>query len=174
MTEIRPADLAIRPLVEADAELLVAATRGETGHTLWGPRPVGPFDLADARAALREWQGDKVSYGILAGPDLLGAVGVMRDAPDSAEVAYWVRPESRRLGVAAHGLVAVTERAHATIRTLWLEIAPDNVASRRLAARAGYRYRTTLAHHCRYWRTDDPATDEWHDCLIWTYSDVDR
>lgn len=169
MTELRSGDLVLRPLTDADAPLLVTATRSETGHTMWGPWPVGPLALSDARSALRDWQGDKVSFGILAGDDLLGAVGVLRDGPDSAEMAYWVRPESRRQGVATRGLVAVTEWAHATIGRLWLEIEPANVASQRLAERTGYRYETTLPHHCRFWNTDDPATDEWHDCLIWTH-----
>jgi RimJ/RimL family protein N-acetyltransferase len=173
MTEPCSADLVIRPLVENDAELLVAATRGETGHTMWAPWPIGPLDLANATSALRDWQGDKLSYGLFAGRELVSAVGVLRDGPDSAEMAYWVRPESRRQGVAFRGLVAVTGLAHRTINRLWLEIEPNNVASRRLAERAGYRYETTLPQHCRYWRTDDPATDEWHDCLIWTHSTVD-
>ena len=162
-------DLVVRLLTEADAPLLVAATRCETNHSMWRPWPLGSFDLAGARAALREWQGDKQSFGILSGDDLLGAVGVLRDGPDSAEVAYWVRPESRGQGVASYGLAVVTERAHARIRRLWLEIEPANTASRNLARRAGYRYERTLPRHCRYWHTDDPAADEWHDCLIWTH-----
>lgn len=162
-------DLVVRLLTEADAPLLVAATEGEMDHTMWRPWPHGPFDLAGARSALREWQGDKQSFGILSGGDLLGAVGVLRDGPDSAEVAYWVRPESRRQGVASYGLAVVTERAHTRIGHLWLEIEPANTASRNLARRAGYRYQRTLPHHCRHWHTDDPATDEWHDCLIWTH-----
>ncbi|HEX5113934.1 MAG TPA: GNAT family N-acetyltransferase [Pseudonocardiaceae bacterium] len=171
MTQMPAGGLVIRPLVESDASLLVEATRGETDHTMWRPWPIGPFDVAGAREALRDWQGDKVSYGILSGADLLGAVGVMRDGPDSAEMAYWVRPESRRQGIGAYGLAEVTRLAHGTIGHLWLEIEPANTASQRLAAKAGYRYGTTLPRHCRLWLTDDPATDEWHDCLIWTYEE---
>ncbi|HEX3647325.1 MAG TPA: GNAT family N-acetyltransferase [Pseudonocardiaceae bacterium] len=169
MDELRSGDLVVRPLTEADAPLLAAATAGETDHTMWRPWPIGPIGLADARSVLREWQGAKLSFGILSDYDLLGAVGVLWDAPDSAEVAYWVRPESRRQGLASRGLALVTEWAHRETRRLWLEIEPANTASQNLARRAGYRYQTTLPHHCRCWLTDDPATDEWHDCLIWTH-----
>ncbi|HEY1575241.1 MAG TPA: GNAT family N-acetyltransferase [Pseudonocardiaceae bacterium] len=172
MTPMPAGGPVVRPLAESDASLLVAATSGETGHTMWRPWPIGPFDLAGAREVLRDWQGDKVSYGILSGADLIGAVGVLRDGPDSAEIAYWVRPGSRRQGVASYGLAEVTRLAHATIERLWLEIEPANTASQRLAAKAGYRYETTLPHHCRFWHTDDPASDDWHDCLIWTYESV--
>ena len=39
------ADLRLRPLVTADAALLVEATGGEPGRSLWGAYPVGHYSL---------------------------------------------------------------------------------------------------------------------------------
>lgn len=47
-------DLVVRLPTEADAPLPVAATEGEMDHTTWRPWPLGPFDLAGARSALRD------------------------------------------------------------------------------------------------------------------------
>lgn len=63
----------------------------------------------------------------------------LSDAPDSAELAYWVRPEARGRGLATAALTRLTTLAHERGFTrLWLEIRPDNTASRRVAERAGF------------------------------------
>ena len=166
--------LRLRTLTGADAALLVEATSGESAAALWGPRPAGPYSLVDAEAALRSWDpvGGQVSYGVLRGARLVGAVGLMLDDdPGSAEVAYWVRPEDRRQGIAGRAVAALTEWAHrdGELSRLWLEIDPGNTASLRLAARAGYRAEGRLPRHCRTWVDDDPARDVWRDCLIFAH-----
>jgi hypothetical protein len=47
--------LLLRVLGAADATVLAEATSGEPGPALWGPRPVGPYSLRDAQAALAAW-----------------------------------------------------------------------------------------------------------------------
>jgi RimJ/RimL family protein N-acetyltransferase len=164
----------LRTLTAEDASLVVEATSGETGRALWGARPVGPYSLSDAQAALELWDWrteGQTSYGVIEGGRLVAALGVMSDDRGSAELAYWVRPENRRRGVALLALRALSEWVHrnADVSCLWLEINPENVASQRLAHRAGYRLAERLHDHCRSWVSDDPARDVWHDCLIWTY-----
>lgn len=168
-------DLRLRTLTGRDAALLVEATRAEPGRALWGPRPVGPYSLEDAVAALRAWDPRgrrQVSFGVLQGGRLVGALGLMPDGPDSAELAYWVRPEDRRRGIALRGVRAVTAWAHASagLARLWLEIDPGNTPSLRLAERAAYRLERRLPRHCRTWTSDDPEHDTWHDCLIWVHA----
>ncbi len=170
--------LRLRTLTIDDVELVVQATSTETGPALWAPHPAGPYTLKDAHAALRAWDPDagaQVSYGILDNDHLLGALGLMPDAPYSAELAYWVRPQSRRQGLALRAIHALTRWAHqdAGLTRIWLEINPDNTASRRLAERAGYRYEQRIANHCRTWTSPEPENDTWHDCLIWTHTDPD-
>jgi RimJ/RimL family protein N-acetyltransferase len=168
------AGLRLRTLTTRDVELVVQATGTETAPALWGPRPAGPYTPRDAHAALNAWDPDagrQASYGILKHDRLLGALGLMPDGPGSAELAYWVRPENRRQGLALHAIHALTRWAHqdAGLGRIWLEINPDNTPSLRLAERAGYRYEQRLPHHCRAWTATDPSQDTWHDCLIWTH-----
>lgn len=172
------AGLRLRTLTSHDAELVVQATGTETAPALWAPHLAGPYTLKDAHAALRAWDpaaGGQVSYGILDNDHLLGALGLMPDGPRSAELAYWVRPQSRRQGLALRGIHALTRWAHqdAGLTRIWLEINPGNTASRRLAERAGYRYEQRIAQHCRTWTSPEAEHDTWHDCLIWTHTDPD-
>jgi RimJ/RimL family protein N-acetyltransferase len=175
MVDLDLGDLRLRTLTGEDAPLLVDATRVEPGRALWGPHPSGPYSLEDARSAMREWDpqaGGQVSVGVLRDGRLVGALGVMPDAPGSAELAYWVRPEERRRGIALRGLEALTGWAHTTggLPRVWLEIDPGNGPSLRLAERAGYRMEGRLPRHCRAWDSDDPERDRWHDCVIWSHS----
>src|SRR5262245_3977966 len=162
-------DLRLRTLTVQDAGLLVEATRAESAPALWGPRPAGPYSSDDAHAALEAWDPTtpgQVSYGVLTGPRLVAALGLIPDDAPTAELAYWVRPDKRRRGIGLRGVGAVTQWAHqhADLQRVWLEISPDNPASLRLAQRAGYRFDQRLPHHCRAWTTDDPDRDVWHDC----------
>lgn len=166
--------LTMRVLTPEDAGLLVEATGAETAAVLWGPRPAGPYALADASAVLAEWDragGGPFSVGVLRAGRLLGAVGLMPDRPGSVEVAYWVRPEERGRGIASGAVRAVTPWAHDVLAAprLWLEINPDNEPSLRLARSVGYRYAERLPRHCREWTSADPDRDTWHDCLIWVH-----
>jgi RimJ/RimL family protein N-acetyltransferase len=166
-------ELHLRTLYPADAPLLVEATRRERAPAVWGPRPDGPYTLADAIAALDRWTAARgqLSYGLLRAGELLGAFGLMLDGPDSAELAYWVRPEQRRQGLAGRGIVAMTDWAHrAGLTRLWLEIDPDNEASRRVALRGGYELEQRLARHCRLWTDEDEERDTWRDCAIWSHT----
>ena len=97
---------------------------------------------------------------------------MLDDTPHSAELAYWVRPESRRQGLALRGIRALTSWAHdeADLSRIWLEIDPANAASQRLADRADYVYEERLSNHCRMWISEDPERDSWHDCLIWAHT----
>jgi RimJ/RimL family protein N-acetyltransferase len=173
--QLEMGDLRLRTLSPDDAALLVEATRYEQARALWGPRPAGPYSLDDARMALRQWdpaRGEQASYGVLRADRLVAAVGLMLDGPQSAELAYWVRPEERRRGIGLRSVDALTAWAHrgAGLARLWLEIDPGNTASLELARRAGYRLEQRLPRHCRAWLAEDPERDQWHDCLIFTHT----
>ena len=169
--------LRLRTLTTRDVDLVVQATSAETGRALWGPHPSGRYTPRDARAALESWDpyaGRQVSYGLVEHDHLLhGVLGLMLDAPGSAELAYWVRPESRRRGLALRGIHALTHWAHreAGLERIWLEINPDNSPSLRLADRAGYSFEQRIANHCRTWTAPDPRDDTWHDCLILVHAE---
>lgn len=167
--------LHLRTLTDQDADLLVEATSGENSRALWDAHPRGPYSAHDARRALRAWDqhtAHQASYGILDDHRLLGALGLMPDGPRSAELAYWIRPEHRRRGLALRAVRTFTPWAHVHLECsrIWLEIDPDNTPSLRLADRAGYRLEQRLPNHCRTWSSEDPRHDTWHDCLIWTHT----
>jgi RimJ/RimL family protein N-acetyltransferase len=171
-------DLLMRALVSDDAALLAEATSGESAPALWGPRPAGPYSLQDARAALAAWDpaaGGQFSLGVFGDRQILGAVGLMRDCPGSAELAYWVRPEQRGRGIASRAVRAATSWVHHRLAAprLWLEIRPGNEPSLRVARRAGYRFEQRLPRHCRDWSIQDAERDSWHDCLIWVHGSSD-
>jgi RimJ/RimL family protein N-acetyltransferase len=110
-------DVRLRTLTRRDAALLVEATRAESDRALWGPRPAGPYSLEDARSALQAWdprRHGQASFGALQGERLVAALGLMPDGPHSAELAYWVRPEQRRRGIALRTVQALTAWAHTT------------------------------------------------------------
>jgi RimJ/RimL family protein N-acetyltransferase len=166
--------LHMRALVRGDAALLTEATSGESAPSLWGPRPAGPYSSRDAQTALSEWDpaaGGQFCLGILRDRQLLGAVGLMPDHPGSIELAYWVRPEQRRRGIASRAVHAATLWAHDDLAAprIWLEIQPGNKASFGVAERAGFRFEQLLSRHCRDWSDEDAERDSWHDCLIWTH-----
>lgn len=168
-------DLRLRTLTGGDAALLVEATRVEPGRALWGPHPSGPYSLEDARAAMRAWDPGRhgqVSVGVFEGERLVAALGLMPDGPRSAELAYWVRPERRRRGIAPRAVRALTNWAHTAggLGRVWLEIDPGNAPSLAVAERAGYRFEARMPDHCRAWTSDDPERDSWHDCLIWAHT----
>ena len=62
------------------------------------------------------------------------------------EIAYVVAPAARGRGIASGAVVLLSEWAFARLelQRLQLSIRPDNVASRRVAEKAGYRYEGTL------------------------------
>ncbi|MFE5403319.1 GNAT family N-acetyltransferase [Streptomyces sp. NPDC056580] len=168
-------DLRLRTLVSTDAALLVEATSGEPGRSLWGAHPVGPYSLRDAQVALAAWDpatAGQFSLGILRGRRLLGAVGLIPERPGSTELAYWVRPEARGRGIASRAVIAVTLWIHDELAAprVWLEIEPGNEPSLRLAQRVGYRFEQRLSRHCRQWTHQDAERDSWHDCLIWVHT----
>jgi RimJ/RimL family protein N-acetyltransferase len=108
---------------------------------------------------------------VLRADRLVAALGLMLDGPQSAELAYWVRPEQRRRGIGVRSVVALTAWAHRSgLARLWLEIDPGNTASLELARRAGYQLEQRLPRHCRAWLEEDPDRDQWHDCLIFAHT----
>jgi RimJ/RimL family protein N-acetyltransferase len=149
-------ELYIRTLRAHDVALIVEATSGESAPSLWGPQPSGPYVERDARAALRRWDPDtseRVSFGVFDDQRMEGAVGLMLDDAGGAELAYWVRPESRGRGAATRSVRAITTWAHdvAGLARIWLEIHPDNGPSRLVAQRTGFDLELKQSDHCWIW-----------------------
>jgi RimJ/RimL family protein N-acetyltransferase len=76
----------------------------------------------------------------------MGRVGLGLHAPGFAAIGYWVDPGARKLGVASDAVRAVCRWAFATLDLEIIEWRCEvgNVASRRVAERAGFRIEATL------------------------------
>ena len=108
-----------------------------------------PYSQSDARAfiehAARGWaEGSEATFVIAGAPsgDGLGTVGLHLVADDAglAGIGYWLRREARGHGAAtiAVRLVSVWAFEELGIQRLDLITAPENVASQRVAERAGF------------------------------------
>jgi RimJ/RimL family protein N-acetyltransferase len=108
-----------------------------------------PYAAADAgafieRAALAWAEGIAATFVISNAPDGagLGTIGLHRAAGDTglAEVGYWLARAARGRGAATTAVQLVSRWAFAVvgIDRLSLQTAPENVASQRVAERAGF------------------------------------
>lgn len=156
--------IALRRWQAADAPALARICR-DPEIQRWTLVP-GDYDLQAARDFLASadagWRdGSLVALAIVAAGDpatVLGAVGLGRRdrAAESAEAGYWVAPEARRRGVATGGLELLTAWAFGTLglRRLELHVMAGNVASERVARRAGYRRTGTGTAAAKHGQTE--------------------
>lgn len=140
------ADIALRPPEPGDVEWITRACQDpEIQRWTMVPRPYLP---EHAEMFVRNELGSLEPLVVVDGVtgEGLGASGLKSIDPDTGQVesGYWVAPWARGRGVAVAALEHVKERAAAVGGTsLVLLIAPGNVASIKVAERAGFR----LAEH---------------------------
>ena len=153
--------LVLRPFAEADVPGLVAAY-GDPAIQQWHARSMTE-DEARAWVAAREGRWGAESGGdwaVTDGGALVARVGLrtLSLAEGWAEAAYWVVPAARGRGVAARALDAVAAWLFDDVGLHRLELvhAVGNVASCRVAAKAGFRLEGTK-------RRQTLHPDGWHD-----------
>ena len=129
-----------------DAEAHLAGEDEEHARRFgWYP---GRSTPATVRAAIVRWQQEWRSGGtrrafatrIVATGELVGGCELRVIEPRLAHVSYWTFPAHRRLGFAGRAVRLATDYAFAElgVERLEIHVAPDNVASRRVAFRAGF------------------------------------
>jgi RimJ/RimL family protein N-acetyltransferase len=162
--------LALRKLRFADAPWIAAACkRPEMARFI--PMLPSPYSEADALAfveyAERAWDdGSSAPFAIeTAEGEPLGAVEVHLSAidPGLAGVGYWLRPEGRGRGAATEAVSLVCEWAFRAlgVERMSLITDPENVASQRVAERAGFRREGLL----RAW---EPTRDGRRDSVMFS------
>jgi [ribosomal protein S5]-alanine N-acetyltransferase len=146
--------LNVRPLVADDAKY-VGEIFGDRQTRRWLPFPTGdgPFDgigwCTDLAAACRD-AGDGDHYGVIRREDdrLVGCLWTRRTdwTARSTEVSYAVAPQTRGFGVAAEAVdaLAIALILEHGFQRVELRVAPGNVASRRVAEKAGFTYEGLL------------------------------
>jgi RimJ/RimL family protein N-acetyltransferase len=136
----------LRPWREADLPEIVRCFDDEE-IARWLPPIPQPYSDADARewfATLRPRlaSGDGAAFAIVDAETaaLLGGIGLRSEGDRRVEVGYWVRRERRGEGIAPRALRLISEWAieGLGVARVQLHADVDNVASRRVAERAGF------------------------------------
>lgn len=140
--ELRDGELVLRPLGLGDLDDVVAACSDPEipRFTLLVPSPYTEQDgrdfLTRVDAQWREGASER-TFAVTAGGTFLGVVGI---GLDTGVIGYWMRRESRNRGWTTRAVVAVVEWARGEgLRRFSLTTHPDNVASQRVAQKAGFR-----------------------------------
>lgn len=151
--ELRTERLRLRP-PDRDrdfADMVLACSDPDVARFVY--RIPSPYTVADAEAlftrASSGWaDGDWKLFVIADAPTetFLGAVFV--ELRESGEVGYLLAPEARGRGVMAEAVRGVVSWAHECggIRRLFLTTDPANIASQRVAERAGFVKTGILGH----------------------------
>lgn len=143
---IRLAGLVLRPWEPGDAPCLVTALDDAEIHRFLDQLP-DPYTLDDAHAFIARARcdysdGSGAALAITRNGTIVGGIGLTlsRRMPRRGEVGYWVAASARSQGVATAALGGVVEWALTGLglHRVQLHAAVANVASQRVAERAGF------------------------------------
>ena len=137
------ARLILRPLVPGDAEALQALS-DEPAIAAAIPFIARPFTLAAARALIgKNGGGQDCFLGLWqrSGEALVGVVGLHLRGARDLEIGYWIGSGFRGQGYASEAGAAALERVEALLprRRVIAECRPENLASRRVLEKLGFR-----------------------------------
>jgi RimJ/RimL family protein N-acetyltransferase len=154
--ELREADILLRPWRETDVPAIASAC-SDSDIARFIPQMPSPYAEDDARDYVRRsaehWKSDeRRSFAVVDEQtgELLGSVDVRLGEVGS--IGYWMAPWARGRGVAMRALVllsrwAIRERG---VERLELTTHPDNIASQRVAEKAGFVREGVLRSHIRF------------------------
>ena len=130
--------IVLRAYTEDDVPALVAALN-DREISRWTRVPF-PYTEEDAREFLRSTSETAFAVTNKRTGELLGGIGLRLPAEGIGEVGYWVRREARGRGVATRALLVLSRWAleEQGLARLQLTAEPGNVASQRVAEKAGY------------------------------------
>jgi RimJ/RimL family protein N-acetyltransferase len=151
--ELREADLVLRPWTEDDVLALVAGCN-DPEIAYWIPTIPHPYSVDDARAFVRgEVRDDHDALAIELAGDVVGGIGLGVNAHQyRGPIGYWMAATARGRGVCTRALRLLSRHAldDLGLQRLQLVADPDNVASQRVAEKAGFRREGVLRAHLRH------------------------
>lgn len=137
----------LRPWRRDDAPAIAECLDGDPEISRWLDQVPQPYRLEDARAYLRGLGEQAFAITDAATGRVLGSIGVRwNESRDVGEVGYWLRGDARGRGLMTRALVLVSRFAFEHERAARLQLRADveNVASRQVAEKAGYRLEGVL------------------------------
>ena len=149
--ELQSATIALRPYCDEDAPLLfAAAVESLESVGRWMPWCHAEYAKSDSIAWIERgrscWQnGNEYNFALFdrAG-EYLGGAGLNHFNRDHnfANLGYWIRQSRQRAGFAVAAVHCLAKFGFETLRLTRIEIvaAVDNIASRRVAEKAGARF----------------------------------
>lgn len=152
--ELTDGKIVLRKPVAADAAAIEAACQ-DPEIPRWIPMIPQPYTAESAREfvawSAERWAAGDYSFVIVdAGTgELLGAIGMsVQQRMRIGHVGYWVAAGARRRGVASSALRLLARWAlESELGRVELITDPDNLASQRVAERAGFRREGVLRSH---------------------------
>jgi len=145
--ELRPPDppladavVSLHPLGATDIAAVEAAVDDPEICRWFDNRGVSARDVVE-RAAAR-WQGaEAAEFALVDVGECVGSLWLTLGADSRATLGYWLLPHARGKGLATHALVLVSRWAfdELGVKRIGLLADPRNVASLRVAERAGFQ-----------------------------------
>jgi ribosomal-protein-alanine N-acetyltransferase len=145
--ELRPPDpplvdavVSLRPLVETDIAAVEAALDDPEICRWFDNRGVSAREVVER--AVTRWQvGEAAEFAVLDAGECVGSIWLTLGVDGRASVGYWLLPDARGQGLVTHALVLVSRWAfdQLGLRRVGLLADPRNIASVRLAERAGFK-----------------------------------
>lgn len=138
----------LRPFTDEDVPRLAAALQDDPDIDRWTRIPF-PYTERDAREFLATTEERAFAVCDAGSGELLGGIGAREHDGDVVEVGYWVRAEARGAGVATRALRLITRWAIEELGAARVQLFTDpaNVASQRVAEKAGFQREGTLRSH---------------------------
>lgn len=156
--ELKTKELILRPWMLDDVPAIVEAC-GDPEIPRWLPMIPSPYGEEDARSfvglAHENWErGEVYNFAIVdAGSGRLAGSIAMRARPfRTGHFGYWVARDARGRGVATEALLALGRWAVETLDVKRLELLtdPENLASQRVAEKAGFQREGLLRSSLEY------------------------
>ncbi len=139
----------LRSWTPGDAAAIVECLNGDPEISRWLDQIPQPYSLEDAQAYVAgEITPGETRFAITdtSSGSVLGSIGFGPVANQTGEIGYWLRADARDGGVATQALVLLSRWALARddVERVQLRADIENVASRRVAEKAGFRLEGVL------------------------------
>jgi RimJ/RimL family protein N-acetyltransferase len=161
--DLSPSDgvLTLRAFQRSDSDSLVECLDGDPEIAAWLDQVPQPYTRADALAYIGGVGENSFAVTDAATGRIFGSIGVrFNETGDVGEIGYWMRSEARGRGFMTRALLLAARWAfeHGAAR-VQLRADVENVASRRVAEKAGFRLEGVL--RSAHWNARLERRQDW-------------